>query len=109
MSTSWGPGSRRSIENGISGAFADAAAYVAVFSIVSSFQQVWERSLGFHLRLLPRYSAKDAESMAHLPRPLKLLLDLPPGERRLGPFLLVAPLGRGGFAPVLLARAVGSA
>src|SRR5262245_38699089 len=44
--------------------------------------------------------------MAYLPRPLKLLLDLPPALRRLGPFLLVAPLGRGGFAPVWLAREV---
>src|SRR4051812_3985143 len=44
--------------------------------------------------------------MAHLPRPLKLLLELPDERRRLGPFHLVAPLGRGGFAPVWLAREV---
>ncbi|AUX35873.1 uncharacterized protein SOCE836_080740 [Sorangium cellulosum] len=32
------------------------------------------------------------------------LLDRPDPERRLGPFLLIEPLGRGGFAPVWLAR-----
>jgi serine/threonine protein kinase len=42
--------------------------------------------------------------MMHLPRSLKRLLDLPDAGRRLGPFVLVAPLGRGGFAPVWLAR-----
>ena len=42
--------------------------------------------------------------MTHLPRALNSLLALPDAERRLGPFVLVAPLGRGGFAPVWLAR-----
>src|SRR5215472_6668674 len=42
--------------------------------------------------------------MIHLPRSLKSLLDLPDAGRRLGPFVLVAPLGRGGFAPVWLAK-----
>src|SRR5277367_1717335 len=42
--------------------------------------------------------------MTYLSQPLKSLLDLPDAERRLGPVVLVAPLGRGGFAPVWLAR-----
>jgi eukaryotic-like serine/threonine-protein kinase len=37
---------------------------------------------------------------------IQRLLDLPAAERRLGPFLLVKQLGRGGFAPVWLAREV---
>jgi serine/threonine protein kinase len=37
---------------------------------------------------------------------IQRLLDLPYGERRIGPFLLVQPLGWGGFAPVWLAREV---
>ncbi|MFO0757290.1 MAG: protein kinase [Byssovorax sp.] len=39
-------------------------------------------------------------------QPLKTLLDRPPPERRLGPFMLVEQLGRGGFAPVWLAKEV---
>lgn len=38
--------------------------------------------------------------------PLEQLLALPPGERRLGPFVLDRQLGRGGFAPVWLAREI---
>ncbi|AKT42923.1 protein kinase domain-containing protein [Chondromyces crocatus] len=37
---------------------------------------------------------------------LASLLDRPDAERRLGPFLLLEPLGRGGFAPVWLAQEV---
>jgi serine/threonine protein kinase len=37
---------------------------------------------------------------------LKQLLNAPPDQRRLGPFQLVKPLGRGGQAPVWLAREV---
>ncbi len=35
---------------------------------------------------------------------ITLLLGLPDGERRVGPFVLLRQLGRGGFAPVWLAR-----
>ncbi|HSN96695.1 MAG TPA: hypothetical protein VLS89_00310, partial [Candidatus Nanopelagicales bacterium] len=41
-----------------------------------------------------------------LPAALRTLLDLSEPERRLGPFLLVHQLGKGGFAPVWLAREV---
>ena len=51
-----------------------------------------------------RLHAVSVEPMLHLPASLKSLLDLSDAERRLGPFVLVAPLGRGGFAPVWLAR-----
>lgn len=44
--------------------------------------------------------------MLHLPPAIARLLDRPEEERRLGPFVLVEPLGRGGFAPVWLAREV---
>jgi serine/threonine protein kinase len=37
---------------------------------------------------------------------IKRFLERPDGERRLGPFLLVKPLGSGGFAPVWLAKEV---
>src|SRR5215212_10297807 len=37
---------------------------------------------------------------------LASLLERNEAERRLGPFLLIKPLGRGGFAPVLLAKDV---
>jgi serine/threonine protein kinase len=48
-------------------------------------------------------------SEAHAPKrcaPLERFLDRSPPERRLGPFVLVEPLGEGGFAPVWLAREV---
>src|SRR5262245_61176929 len=45
-------------------------------------------------------------AMARLAPPIRSLLDRPDGERRLGPFLLVEQLGRGGFAPVWLAKEV---
>src|SRR5882724_13157253 len=38
--------------------------------------------------------------------PLETLFDSPAEERRLGPFVLVKQLGRGGFAPVWLAKEV---
>jgi len=44
--------------------------------------------------------------MSHLAPAIARLLDRPEAERRLGPFVLVEPLGRGGFAPVWLAREV---
>jgi serine/threonine protein kinase len=44
--------------------------------------------------------------MARLAPSIKSLLDLPDRERRLGPFFLIEQLGRGGFAPVWLAREV---
>nr|QDA77053.1 protein kinase [Jahnella sp. MSr9139] len=44
--------------------------------------------------------------MTHLAPAIARLLDHPEPERRLGPFVLVEPLGRGGFAPVWLAREV---
>ncbi|MDC3957466.1 protein kinase [Polyangium jinanense] len=44
--------------------------------------------------------------MAHLSPAIQHLLALPDAERRLGPFLLVEQLGRGGFAPVWLAREI---
>jgi serine/threonine protein kinase len=44
--------------------------------------------------------------VASLASPLHSLLALPAAERRLGPFRLVEQLGRGGFAPVWLAREV---
>src|SRR5215212_2732573 len=44
--------------------------------------------------------------MAHLPTAIQRLLALPDPERRIGPFLLVEQLGRGGFAPVWLAREI---
>src|SRR5262249_20960202 len=47
-----------------------------------------------------------ARALEQLPRCLKALLELPDNQRRLGPFQLVAPLGRGGFAPVWLAKEV---
>jgi len=37
---------------------------------------------------------------------LESLLERPLSERRLGPFVLVEPLGRGGFAPVWLAKEI---
>src|SRR5262245_16113121 len=42
----------------------------------------------------------------HLAPALRSLLDRPEAARRLGPFLLVHQLGRGGFAPVWLAREI---
>jgi serine/threonine protein kinase len=42
--------------------------------------------------------------MARLPPSLQRFLDLPPAERRIGPFALIEQLGRGGFAPVWRAR-----
>ena len=44
--------------------------------------------------------------MARLAVPIKSLLERPDAERRLGPFLLVSALGRGGFAPVWLAKEI---
>jgi serine/threonine protein kinase len=44
--------------------------------------------------------------MARVAPAIKRLLDRPHAERRLGPFLLVSQLGRGGFAPVWLAKEV---
>ncbi|MCC6551852.1 MAG: protein kinase [Polyangiaceae bacterium] len=44
--------------------------------------------------------------MSALPAAVARLLQRPAAERRLGPFLLVEPLGHGGFAPVWLAREV---
>jgi serine/threonine protein kinase len=44
--------------------------------------------------------------MARLALSIKSLLDRPDAERRLGPFLLVSALGRGGFAPVWLAKEI---
>ena len=44
--------------------------------------------------------------MSALPAAVARLLERPAAERRLGPFLLVEPLGHGGFAPVWLAREV---
>jgi TPR repeat protein/serine/threonine protein kinase len=43
---------------------------------------------------------------SHLPPPIAELVELPEGERRLGPFRLVQQLGHGGFAPVWLAKEV---
>src|SRR5262245_8486041 len=37
---------------------------------------------------------------------MKRLLERPDGQRRFGPFVLVRPLGRGGNAPVWLAKEV---
>src|SRR6185436_4489260 len=45
-------------------------------------------------------------SMTRLPPSLENLLDRPEAERKIGPFALIEPLGRGGFAPVWLAREV---
>ncbi|WP_437753374.1 nSTAND1 domain-containing NTPase [Sorangium sp. So ce1389] len=42
--------------------------------------------------------------MSPVAPPIARLLQRPEPERRLGPFLLIEPLGRGGFAPVWLAR-----
>lgn len=42
--------------------------------------------------------------MKCIPPALSQLLDRPPEERRIGPFLLIRQLGSGGFAPVWLAR-----
>ncbi|WP_437671883.1 nSTAND1 domain-containing NTPase [Sorangium sp. So ce131] len=42
--------------------------------------------------------------MSPVAPPIARLLQRPESERRLGPFLLIKPLGRGGFAPVWLAR-----
>jgi serine/threonine protein kinase len=42
--------------------------------------------------------------MARLAPALQTFLDLPSPQRRLGPFVLVRPLGKGGFAPVWLAE-----
>ncbi len=42
--------------------------------------------------------------MARLAAELQTFLDLPAAQRRLGPFVLVRPLGKGGFAPVWLAE-----
>jgi serine/threonine protein kinase len=42
--------------------------------------------------------------MARVAPALRAFLELPPSERRLGPFLLLHPLGKGGFAPVWLAE-----
>ena len=44
--------------------------------------------------------------MARLAVPIRSLLERPDADRRLGPFLLVSALGRGGFAPVWLAREI---
>ncbi|MFO0761175.1 MAG: protein kinase [Byssovorax sp.] len=44
--------------------------------------------------------------MARLAPSIKSLLEQPPGDRKLGPFVLIEQLGRGGFAPVWLAREV---
>jgi len=44
--------------------------------------------------------------MARLALSIKSLLERPDAERRLGPFLLVSALGRGGFAPVWLAKEI---
>ncbi len=44
--------------------------------------------------------------MARLALSIKSLLERPDAERRLGPFVLVSALGRGGFAPVWLAREI---
>ncbi|MFS8071021.1 MAG: protein kinase domain-containing protein, partial [Byssovorax sp.] len=44
--------------------------------------------------------------MARLAVPIRSLLEHPDADRRLGPFLLVSALGRGGFAPVWLAREI---
>lgn len=44
--------------------------------------------------------------MARLAHSIKSLLDRPDAERRLGPFQLVSALGRGGFAPVWLAKEI---
>ena len=41
---------------------------------------------------------------SELPSPIAHLLALPDGERKVGPFVLLRQLGRGGFAPVWLAR-----
>jgi serine/threonine protein kinase len=42
--------------------------------------------------------------MARLAAELQTFLDLPAAQRRIGPFVLVRPLGKGGFAPVWLAE-----
>jgi eukaryotic-like serine/threonine-protein kinase len=42
--------------------------------------------------------------MARVAPPLRAFLELPRSERRLGPFVLLHPLGKGGFAPVWLAE-----
>ena len=44
--------------------------------------------------------------MARLALSIKSLLERPDAERRLGPFTLVSALGRGGFAPVWLAKEI---
>jgi serine/threonine protein kinase len=44
--------------------------------------------------------------MARLAVSIKSLLERPDADRRLGPFLLVSALGRGGFAPVWLAKEI---
>src|SRR4051812_46679394 len=44
--------------------------------------------------------------MARVAPALRAFLELPPSERRLGPFQLLHPLGKGGFAPVWLAEEV---
>jgi serine/threonine protein kinase len=44
--------------------------------------------------------------MTRVASTIKRFLERPDGERRLGPFLLVKQLGRGGFAPVWLAKEV---
>jgi serine/threonine protein kinase len=44
--------------------------------------------------------------MGRVAATIKSFLERPDAERRLGPFLLVKPLGSGGFAPVWLAREV---
>lgn len=44
--------------------------------------------------------------MVRLAPTLTLLLERPENERRIGPFMLMEQLGRGGFAPVWLAREV---
>src|SRR4051794_22944436 len=43
---------------------------------------------------------------ARISEALHALLELPDADRRIGPFQLVRQLGRGGFAPVWLAREV---
>ncbi len=44
--------------------------------------------------------------MARLAVSIKSLLERPDADRRLGPFQLVSALGRGGFAPVWLAKEI---